>query len=59
MFANTLSNEEINKIKVVDLDEFKNFIFMTFTFEIIYSFKMLFQVVIFEIQILNHSNKVT
>ena len=25
MFANTLSNEEKTKIKVVDLDEFKNF----------------------------------
>ena len=25
MFANTLSNKEMTKIKVVDLDEFKNF----------------------------------
>jgi predicted solute-binding protein len=37
----------------------KTFIFMTFTFEVVYSSKMLFQVVIFEIQILNHSKKLT
>ena len=33
------------------------FIFMTFTFEIIYFSKMLFEVVLFKIQILNHSKK--
>jgi hypothetical protein len=36
------------KIKVVDLQSYKTLLFTTFSFEIIYSFKMLF-----EIQFLN------
>jgi hypothetical protein len=37
----------MTKIKVIELDELYNFFVKTFMAEIIYSFKMLFQVVIF------------
>jgi hypothetical protein len=43
----TLSNEEITKIKGVDIDRFYSFMFMSFSIEIIYCFKMLFEVAIF------------
>jgi len=35
MFTNTLSDEEMTKIKVIDIDELYNFILMTFLAEII------------------------
>ena len=35
MFTNTLSDEEMTKIKVVDIDGLYNFILMTFSAEII------------------------
>jgi hypothetical protein len=56
MFTITCLDEEMTKTKVVDLEQFYNFyvlsssttfMFTTFSFEIIYSFKMLFQVAIF------------
>ena len=40
-------DEKITKIKVVDLDQFYKFYVDDFSAEIIYSFKMLFQVDIF------------
>ena len=55
MFGNTLSNEEMTKIKVVDLDELNNFcihhfyIFITFYVEIILGLKFWFELVIFKI----------
>ena len=35
MFANTLSYEEVTKIKVIDSEDFNNFMFITFIVEII------------------------
>jgi hypothetical protein len=43
----TLSHEQMIKIKVIDLDEFYNFFFMTFSSEIILGFQIWFEVVIF------------
>ena len=43
----TLSDEQMTKIKVVDLDNFYNFYVYDFLAEIIYCLKMLFEVVIF------------
>jgi hypothetical protein len=43
----TLSNEAMNKIKVVYLDEFNNFCVHDFSAEIICCFKILFEVVTF------------
>ena len=42
----TFSDEEMTKIKVVDPDQFYNFIVDDFSAEIIYCFKILFEVVI-------------
>jgi hypothetical protein len=42
-----LLNEEMTKIKVVDLAELYNFVVENFSFELIYCFKMCFEVVIF------------
>jgi len=36
----TLSNEEMTKIKVVDLEKLSTLQFKTFSFELIYCFKM-------------------
>jgi len=49
----TLSDEKITKIKVVDLYQLYNFYVYDFSAEIIYCFKMLFEVAIIEIQIFN------
>ena len=46
-FTTTLSDEAMTKIKVIDIDEFNNFYIHDFSAEIIYYFKMLFEVVIF------------
>jgi hypothetical protein len=47
MYTTTLSNEEMTKIKVVDLDELYNFVVDDFLARIICYFKILFEVVIF------------
>jgi len=47
MYTTTLLDEEMTKIKVLDLDELYNFVLMTFSVEIICYFKILFEVVIF------------
>ena len=47
MFTNTLSNEEVTKIKVVDSDEFNNFYVNDFSSEIIEGFKILFEVIVY------------
>jgi hypothetical protein len=60
MFSNTLSNEEMTKIKVVDLDKFKNFYIHDFLHLKSYTIpKCYFKLSFLKIQILNHSNKVT
>jgi hypothetical protein len=46
----------MTKIKVLDLDEFYKF-YVTSLAKIILSFKMLFEVVIFETQILKYSQE--
>ena len=43
----TLSDEEMTKIKVVNLDQFYNFYVHDFSAEIIYCLKILFEVAIF------------
>jgi len=43
----TLSNEEMTKIKIINLDELYKFYIHDFLGETIYYFKMLFQVDIF------------
>jgi len=43
-----LLNEEIDKIKVIDLEKLYNFIVENFLFELIYYFKMCFEVLFTE-----------
>jgi hypothetical protein len=47
MCTNTLSDKEMTKIKVVDLDELYNFGIHHFSDEIIWCFKIWFELVIF------------
>jgi hypothetical protein len=44
----TLSDEEMTNIKVVDLDELYNFLYITFLVETIWGFKIMFQVIFFK-----------
>ena len=58
MFTITLSDEEMTKIKVIDLDElYTTLVFITFLAEIFWCFKILLELVIFlKFENLNCSN---